>query len=130
MAGVDQNDLHEKSCLFGFSKCLHLVTFLVKKIFAFRYLFTIYIFMVQQNAAIRRWRGGKAMSPPALTGVATRRFAHFLTSPERSVSRVQRHSTAKKNSRPTQHLLFIPRRTFKNINLELRHKPQMPRFPS
>ena len=33
--------------------------------------------MVQQNAAIRRWRGGKAMSPSA-DGVATRRFAHFL----------------------------------------------------
>ena len=59
---------------FGFSKYLHLVTVLVKKIFAFRYLFTIYIF---NDAARRRHplsRGGKAMSPPA-AGVATRRFA-------------------------------------------------------
>ena len=61
------------------------------------------------------WRKGNVATRP--TGVATRRFAHFLTSPERSVSRVQRHSTAKKNSRPTQHLLFIPRRTFKTLIL-------------
>jgi len=53
--------------------------FLVKKIFDFCYLFTNYSFVVQQNAAIRRWRGGKTMLPLALTGVATRRFAfsHF-----------------------------------------------------
>ena len=74
------------------------------------------------------WRKGNVATRP--TGVATRRFAHFLTSPERSVSRVQRHSTAKKNSRPTRHLLFIPRRKSKSISTGLRHKPQMPRFPS
>ena len=83
MAGVDQNDLHEKSCFFGFSKYLHLVTVLVKKIFAFRYLFTIYIFngaakrrhppmaWRKGNVAIRRWRGDKkirAFSSPLQSG--------------------------------------------------------------
>ena len=38
---------------FGFSMCLRQVIFLVKKIFAFRYLFTNHVFVVQQNAAIR-----------------------------------------------------------------------------
>ena len=81
-------------------------------------------------------------TPPSADGVAERQCchslwrawqqedSHFLTSPERSVSRVQRHSTAKKNSRPTRHLLFIPRRKLKSISTGLRHKPQMPRFPS
>ena len=38
---------------FGFSKCLRQVIFLVKKIFAFRYLFTISVVIVQQDAATR-----------------------------------------------------------------------------
>ena len=99
-----------------------------------KYLFALYFYqyfpILNNCTANRLRRSGKAMSPPALAGVATRRFAHFLTSPERSVSRVQRHSTAKKNSRPTRHLLFIPRRKSKSISTGLRHKPQMPRFPS
>ena len=113
---------------FGFSKYLHEHSPSVKKI-SLHVIFLPISSILNNYTANRLRRSGKAMSPPA-AGVATRRFAHFLTSPERSVSRVQRHSTAKKNSRPTRHLLFIPRRKLKGISTGLRHKPQMPRFPS
>ena len=64
---------------FGFSKYLHLVPFLVKKIFAFRYLFTNHVFVVQQNAAIRirvaerQWRH----TPNGRGDKKIRAFSHF-----------------------------------------------------
>ena len=120
MAGVDQNDLHEKSCFFGFSKCLHLVTFLVKKIFAFRYLFTISVVIVQEDAATRfRVAERQCRHPPLAWRQEDSRI--FFTSPERSVSRVPYLAPLKK-IQGRSFFAFYSSLFSQNIFTGLRHK--------
>jgi len=82
---------------FGFSKYLHEHGSAVKKI-SFRVIFLPIFSILNNYTANRLRRSGKAMSPPA-SGVATKRFAHFLHF-FRAVSQSRTiFSTPKKNSR-------------------------------
>ena len=105
---------------FGFSKCLRQVIFLVKKIFAFRYLFTIFVVIAQQDAATRfRVAERQCRHPPLAWRQEDSRI--FFTSPERSVSRVPYLAPLKK-IQGRSFFAFYSSLISQNIYTGLRHK--------